>query len=114
MTGGAQMDELFTHFTELYDRAGVPPRTHIRKKAVELPGFFRPTKNGDLLIVAAIKRWLPTIEAELRSAFLRQQYSTTGQRKRWAAPFIFGSAFENAPTSIARTILDISLCGGLR
>ncbi|MGD0283425.1 MAG: PaeR7I family type II restriction endonuclease [Dissulfurispiraceae bacterium] len=51
VTGGAQMDGFIDLFTELITQAGIPERYIFRKKAVELPGFFRPTKEWDLLVV---------------------------------------------------------------
>lgn len=51
MTGGAQMDGFIDLFTELVTACGIPERYVFRKKAVELPGFFRPTKEWDLLVV---------------------------------------------------------------
>jgi hypothetical protein len=51
VTGGAQMDGFIDLFTELVTEAGIPENCIFRKKAVELPGFFRPTKEWDLLIV---------------------------------------------------------------
>jgi Restriction endonuclease XhoI len=51
VTGGAQMDGFINLFTELVTQAGIPERYIFRKKAVELPGFFRPTKEWDLLVV---------------------------------------------------------------
>ena len=51
VTGGAQMDGFIDLFTELVILAGIPGNCIFRKKAVELPGFFRPTKEWDLLIV---------------------------------------------------------------
>jgi hypothetical protein len=51
VTGGAQMDGFIDLFTELIVQAGIPLRCVFRKKAVELPGFFRPTKEWDLLVV---------------------------------------------------------------
>ena len=51
VTGGAQMDGFITLFTDLITTAGIPQRSIFRKKAVELPGFFRPTKEWDLLVV---------------------------------------------------------------
>jgi len=51
VTGGAQMDGFIDVFTDLIVAAGVPERFVFRKKAVELPGFFRPTKEWDLLVV---------------------------------------------------------------
>jgi hypothetical protein len=51
VTGGAQMDGFIDLFTELITESGIPERYVFRKKAVELPGFFRPTKEWDLLVV---------------------------------------------------------------
>jgi len=51
VTGGAQMDGFIDLFTEVIVRAGIPGEFIFRKKAVELPGFFRPTKEWDLLVV---------------------------------------------------------------
>ena len=51
VTGGAQMDGFIDIFTELVRQAGIPVNCIFRKKSVELPGFFRPTKEWDLLVV---------------------------------------------------------------
>ncbi|NOZ20689.1 MAG: restriction endonuclease [Planctomycetes bacterium] len=51
VTGGAQMDGFIDLFTDLITYAGIAERFVFRKKAVELPGFFRPTKEWDLLVV---------------------------------------------------------------
>jgi hypothetical protein len=51
VTGGAQMDGFIDLFTEVVTRAGIPGGCIFRKRGVELPGFFRPTKEWDLLIV---------------------------------------------------------------
>jgi len=51
VTGGAQMDGFIDLFTELITGSGMLNRHIFRKKAVELPGFFRPTKEWDLLVV---------------------------------------------------------------
>ena len=54
VTGGAQMDGFIDLFTGLITQAGIAEQYIFRKKAVELPGFFRPTKEWDLLVV---KEW---------------------------------------------------------
>ncbi|HAR99368.1 MAG TPA: restriction endonuclease [Syntrophus sp. (in: bacteria)] len=63
VTGGAQMDGFVDLFTELITAAGISERHVFRKKAVELPGFFRPTKEWDLLVVRE-KTLLAAIEAK--------------------------------------------------
>ena len=45
------MDGFIDLFTELVIQAGIPERYIIKKKAIELAGFFRPTKEWDLLAV---------------------------------------------------------------
>jgi hypothetical protein len=51
VTGDAQMGGFIDLFTELVTEAGISGNCVFRKKAVELPGFFRPTKEWDLLLV---------------------------------------------------------------
>ena len=51
VTGGAQMDGFIQLFTDLSTDCGFPSEFIWRKKAVELPGFFRPTKEWDLIVV---------------------------------------------------------------
>jgi hypothetical protein len=51
VTGGAQMDGFIDLFTELITQAGISQHHIFQKKAVELPGFFRPTKEWDLLVI---------------------------------------------------------------
>ena len=51
VTGGAQMDGFIELFTDLITEAGIERQYIFRQKALELPGFFRPTKEWDLLVV---------------------------------------------------------------
>jgi hypothetical protein len=51
VTGGAQMDGFVKLVSELLVECGIPDATIYRKRNVELPGFFRPTKEWDLLVV---------------------------------------------------------------
>jgi hypothetical protein len=63
VTGGAQMDGFIDLFTGLITQAGLPEKCIFRKKAVELPGFFRPTKEWDLLVVKE-KTLIAAVEAK--------------------------------------------------
>ena len=63
VTGGVQMDGFIDLFTELIVQAGIPIRYVFRKKAVELPGFFRPTKEWDLLVIRD-QKLIAAIEAK--------------------------------------------------
>ncbi len=51
VTGGAQMDGFIELFTHLILEAGIEESAIFYKKCLELPGFFRPTKEWDILVV---------------------------------------------------------------
>jgi len=51
VTGGAQMDGFVELLTRLIEEAGISRRHIFHNRALELPGFFRPTKEWDLLVV---------------------------------------------------------------
>jgi len=51
VTGGAHMDGFIDLFTELVVAAGIPASCVHLGKDVELPGFFRPTKEWYLLVI---------------------------------------------------------------
>jgi len=51
VTGGAQMNGFIELFTDLITSAGIPAKCIFNNKSLELPGFFRPTKEWDLLVV---------------------------------------------------------------
>jgi hypothetical protein len=51
VTGGAQMDGFIKLFVNLIKDSDLPLEFVYRKRAIELPGFFRPTKEWDLIVV---------------------------------------------------------------
>jgi hypothetical protein len=51
VTGGAQMDGFISLITDLIVEAGADESNIFHNKHLELPGFFRPTKEWDLLLV---------------------------------------------------------------
>lgn len=51
VTGGAQLDGFIILVSELLAEAGLPDASIIKKRNVVLPGFFRPTKEWDLLVI---------------------------------------------------------------
>lgn len=51
VTGGAQMDGFVQLVAELISESGIADATIHRAQDLELPGFFRPTKEWDLLVV---------------------------------------------------------------
>ena len=52
VTGGAQMDGFISLLSRLLTAAGVQQRCVFHHQAIELPGYYRPTKQWDLLVVA--------------------------------------------------------------
>ena len=51
VTGGAQMDGIITPLTEIIIDSGIPVNCIYHNRFLQLPGFFRPTKEWDLLVV---------------------------------------------------------------
>jgi len=51
VTGGAQMDGFVELVRDLLFESGLADATVYHKSKIELPGFFRPTKEWDLLVV---------------------------------------------------------------
>jgi len=51
VTGGAQMDGIVAVLTEMILDAGIPANCIFHNQSLQLPGFFRPTKEWDLLVV---------------------------------------------------------------
>lgn len=51
VTGGAQMNGFIKLLTELIEESGIKSQHIFHNTALELPGFFRPTKEWDLLVV---------------------------------------------------------------
>lgn len=51
VTGGAHMDAMAEVMEAIFIDAGFPPSSVSRSSAVELPGYFRPEKKWDLVVV---------------------------------------------------------------
>ena len=65
VTGGAQMSGIIGLLTELMLEAGAKPEEIYQNKTLELPGFFRPTKEWDLLVIQE-QQLIAAIEAKSR------------------------------------------------
>jgi len=63
VTGGAQMDGFVILIEELVKSVEVKNLKVFRKKTLELPGFFRPTKQWDLLVTSE-DQLLAVVEAK--------------------------------------------------
>jgi len=63
VTGGAQMDGFIELFSRLITSTGLGADFIQRKGSLELPGYFRPTKEWDLLVVKD-RKMIVAIEAK--------------------------------------------------
>jgi len=88
VTGGAQMDGFIDLFTKIIVDAGMDEGYIFRKRRLELPGFFRPTKEWDLVVVKD-GRLITAIEA-------RSQVGPS-----------FGNNFNNRTEEAMGTALDL-------
>lgn len=88
VTGGHQMDRFAETIVQLLSDAGVSESHIFFRKRLELPGFYRPTKQWDLLVV---------VDGVLRAAIeLKSQVGPS-----------FGNNFNNRTEEAMGTALDI-------
>lgn len=87
--GGKNMDGFVALVIDLVQRNGLPDADFHRSKAfVTLPGYFRPTKDWDLLVMNK-GRLVAAIELKARSA-RSATISTIEPKRRSAQPMTFG------------------------
>lgn len=63
VTGGAQLNGFISIFSKIICECGIEKKHILYKKSLELPGFYRPTKEWDLLVIKDGKL-LAAIEAK--------------------------------------------------
>ena len=63
VTGGAQMDGFIALLTRLVIEAGIDPANIYHQDSLELPGYFRPSKRWDFLVVVK-KQLLVALESK--------------------------------------------------
>jgi len=110
VTGGTQMDGFITLFKDLIFYAGIDKQHIHEKKALELPGFFRPTKEWDLLVIKN-GQLIVAIEANPKWDLHSEIISTTGPKRLWEVPLIYGQLLEREPSMLVFSLSSaISLC----
>lgn len=62
-TGGKHHDGMLMLMTAFLEAAGVPPNSIFTQKSLEIPGYYRPTKKWDLLVIHK-RRLLAAVEAK--------------------------------------------------
>ena len=97
VAGGAQMNGFVNLVRDLLCNSGLPEAHIYCEKHVELPGWYRPEKKWDLLIVADGKL-LAGIEFKSQVDRLATT-TTTGLKRRSGAPRTFGPPIGRALSS---------------
>ena len=100
VTGGAQMDGFVKLVSDLLIENGIPDGTIFRKRSVELPGFFRPTKEWDLLVVVD-GNLLASIEFKSQVGAFGNNYNNRTEEALGSATDLWTAyregAFRNSP-----------------
>jgi len=110
VTGGAQMDGFIDLVTKIILDTGIENKYVYQKKSLELPGFFRPTKEWDLLVIKD-GNLVAAVEAKSQVGPSFVTILITGQKKRWEPLLICGPHSEKARlTEILNLFSVISLC----
>jgi len=79
VTGGAQMDGFIALLTRLVIEAGIDPANIYNKDSLELPGYFRPSKRWDFLVVVKSQ-----LIAALKMQVQRDPFSEDNQQSQEA------------------------------
>lgn len=80
VTGGKHLDGFIDLLADILSEAGLPDST-ICKKSTTLPGYFRPTKDWDLVVVAD-EHLVASIEFKAHVGPSLETILTTESRKR--------------------------------
>jgi hypothetical protein len=99
VTGGKQMDGFIALLTKIALHVGIP-QEYIHTKSNYLPGFFRPSKDWDFIIITPHDNLVCSIE-------LKSQVGSFGNNFNNRTEESLGSSFDLA-TSIAENGLKIS------
>ena len=100
------MDGFIDLFTELITQAGILERYIFRKKAVELPGFFRPTKEWDLLVVRE-HTLIAAIEAKSQVGPSFGNNFNNRTEEAMGSALDLWTAFGNAPISRVHSLSSV-------
>jgi len=101
VTGGAQMKGFITLVRDLLLEGGMPHAQVYSEKALELPGYYRPEKKWDLLIVAD-KRLIAGVEFKSQVGSFGNNYNNRAEEAIGSATDLWAAYREGAFKSSAR------------
>jgi hypothetical protein len=90
------MDGFSRKVAELLVDVGIREVDIFQKRAVELPGFYRPTKEWDIVVVVE-GCLLAAIELKSQIGPLLATTSTIAPKRRWVLHWIFGLRIARGP-----------------
>jgi hypothetical protein len=96
VTGGAQMDGFISLITETIESAGIDKKHIYFRQFLELPGYFRPTKEWDLLVVKD-NQLIIALEAKSQVGPSFGNNFNKEPKKQWEVPWIYGLPTERVP-----------------
>jgi len=101
VTGGKQLDGFLNLLAQLAIKAGVP-ETCIHLKGNHLPGFFRPTKDWDLLIITPKGKLIAVIELKSQVGSFGNNFNNRAEEALGSAVDLWTAFRENAfPNQLA-------------
>lgn len=101
VTGGKQLDGLLRLLQKVALDTGIP-RECIYIKGNQLPGFFRPTKDWDLLIVTPSKKLIAVIELKSQVGSFGNNFNNRTEEALGSATDLWTAFRENAfPNQVA-------------
>ncbi len=110
VTGGAQMDGFIALFKDLIVDAGMSSLFIHEKKALQLPGFFRPTKEWDLLLIKD-GQLIVAIEAKSQvGPSFGNNFNNRTEEAMGSALDLWTAFREGAFMEVSNLSLVISLC----
>lgn len=95
VTGGKQLDGLLRLLQQVAIDTGIP-RECIYIKGNQLPGFFRPTKDWDLLIVSPNKKLIAVIELKSQVGSFGNNFNNRTEEALGSATDLWTAFRENA------------------
>lgn len=93
VTGGKQLDGFVDLISDLLKLNGVPSECIFTKSDLEIPGFYRPNKKWDLLVVDNMKL-IVAIEFKSQVGPSFGNNLIIEQKKQWEVRWIYGLHIE--------------------
>ena len=95
VTGGKQLDGFLVLLKKVAMDIGIPEE-HIHLKGNNLPGFFRPTKDWDILIISPTKKLISVVELKSQVGSFGNNFNNRTEEAIGSAVDLWTAYRENA------------------